>query len=73
MMILNKHNQRFFSGVVMNKKCEHKNVSFLGVLHHLMVPEKCFICNDCEQLITDYISSQEMATYQKDTKMELSL
>jgi len=53
--------------------CKHHNVSFLGILQYRTYPEKCFICNDCHTVITDYVTHMDMELYADKKEMLLNL
>ncbi len=53
--------------------CHHKNVTFQGILHHRQYPEKCFVCQDCQALITDYVTTQDMAYFHAHHTLPFSL
>ncbi len=57
----------------MGKQCQHKNVKFMGLLQHRQYPEKCFICEDCRTLISDYVTSRELDHFHKHQYMSIDL
>lgn len=57
----------------MQHNCKHKNTKFIGILHHTQYPEKCFICKTCGQIITDFITSDEMIAFNKNEILSIQL
>lgn len=41
--------------------CKHTDLKFIGIFEHTVYPEKCFICNNCGMVITDYLSKNEFS------------
>ncbi|MDD4527906.1 MAG: hypothetical protein PHF25_07730 [Candidatus Margulisbacteria bacterium] len=57
----------------MEIRCKHKKAKFLGIFHHTQYPEKCFVCETCGQIITDYITTEEMVSYNKNEVLSIQL
>jgi hypothetical protein len=58
---------------MMKLKCKHKKTKFLGIMHHTQYPEKCFLCETCGQIITDYITNAEMVSFNKNEVLSIQL
>ncbi|GEM_PF-3584493 len=54
-------------------KCKHKKAKFLGIMHHTQYPEKCFLCETCRQVITDYITTEEMVEFNHNNQLSIEL
>ncbi|MFH1429045.1 MAG: hypothetical protein ABIH39_04800 [Candidatus Margulisiibacteriota bacterium] len=50
------------------KKCEHKNKDYLGVIDYRGYPEKLFICQDCGITISDYMTDDDLEEATMETE-----
>ena len=57
----------------MKAQCKHTNTKFIGIFHHTDYPEKCFICEDCNTLITDYLKQGDIETFTANQNLNLTL